>query len=116
MDEIAYNDIYEIETPAGWKSFDGIIKKTNKESIKLNFNDGTFIISSPNHLFKNIDNKLIKAKDFINHTIINKYGKLIICEKISKLPNQDLFDIFNINDDEHLFYSNNIISHNCGLA
>lgn len=116
MDEIAYNDIYEIETPTGWKSFDGIIKKNNKESIKLNFNDGTFIISSPNHLFKNIDNKLIKAKDFINHTIINKYGKLIICEKISKLPNQDLFDIFNINDDEHLFYSNNIISHNCGLA
>ena len=116
MQSIVLNDTYEIKTPFGWKDFKGIVKHSDKKSIKLKFNNNLTIISSPNHLFKNIDSELIEAKNCLNQTLITENGELIICIEIKETDSRDLFDILEIDGSEHLFYSNGLISHNCNLA
>ena len=114
--KIVTNYNYEILTPTGWAEFKSISKKHNCKCIKLIFNDGDYIISSKNHLFKDIDNKLIYAKDCKNKSFIDKFGKIKTCIDILKQNKQDLYDINFIDDSQHLYYTNNIISHNCNIA
>ena len=112
---IAINDQYEINTPNGWKDFKGVRSSKSNKCIKLIFDDESYIITSSNHLLKDIDGNFIESNSALNHTFIKK-DKLIVCKKIEKVGTKILYDIFDIQDNDHVYYTNDLISHNCHLA
>lgn len=110
---IQQNSDWEILTPTGWKNFKGIIKRRVKTAVKLSFND-KWLICSNNHLLINIDQKPIQAKKCLNETFVIN-GIPHICTKIEYHNAKTLYDVFEV-DNGNVYFSNNIISHNCSVA
>jgi hypothetical protein len=103
---------HKILSPEGLVSFFGINKITKDSYIHLKFSNGNELKCSLDHPLSTIDG-IIKAKDLDKFTeIYTKDGGCFL--KKSKIIEQqiDLYDIVNSGID-HLYYSNNIVSHNC---
>lgn len=109
---VVLNTDYKIESPEGFCDFLGINKITKPSYLHLKFTDGRELKCSNDHPIMTIDG-IIKAKDLDKKTEV--LTKDIGCFLISKrhIKKQiDLFDIVNSGND-HLYYTNGIISHNC---
>jgi len=103
---------HKILSPEGLVSFFGINKITKDSYIHLKFSNGNELKCSLDHPLSTIDG-IIKAKDLDKFTeIYTKDGGCFL--KKSKIIDKqiDLYDIVNSGID-HLYYSNDIISHNC---
>ena len=103
---------HKILSPEGLVSFFGINKITKDSYIHLKFSNGNELKCSLDHPLSTIDG-IIKAKDLDKFTeIYTKDGGCFL--KKSKIIEQqiDLYDIVNSGID-HLYYSNDIVSHNC---
>jgi hypothetical protein len=103
---------HKILSPEGLVSFFGINKITKNSYIHLKFSNGNELKCSLDHPLSTIDG-IIKAKDLDKFTeIYTKDGGCFL--KKSKIIEQqiDLYDIVN-SGINHLYYSNDIISHNC---
>lgn len=103
---------HKILSPEGLVSFFGINKITKDNYIHLKFSNGNELKCSLDHPLSTIDG-IIKAKDLDKFTeIYTKDGGCFL--KKSKIIEKqiDLYDIVN-SGTEHLYYSNEIISHNC---
>jgi hypothetical protein len=103
---------HKILSPEGLVSFFGINKITKDSYIHLKFSNGNELKCSLDHPLSTIDG-IIKARDLDKFTeIYTKNGGCFL--KKSKIIEQqiDLYDIVNSGID-HLYYSNDIISHNC---
>lgn len=97
---------YEILTPSGFKDFDGI-KVSEKETIRLCFTDGTYLICTPTHKLKQrfswVDAKSIKPNSKLNN-------KKVVSVSLNKI--QMVFDPVNVSGD-HSYISAGVTSHNC---
>jgi len=104
-------DEIEILTPTGFKSFDGIQKLT-KYCVNIKTKNHS-LICSIDHPLKTTSG-IIKAKELTtNNYIMTKTGK----EKITDISDAGLKDVYSILEVEnHLYYTNDIISHNCNFA
>ena len=103
---------HKILSPEGLVSFFGINKITKDSYIHLTFTNGNELKCSLDHPLSTIEG-IIKAKDLDKFTeIYTKDGGCFL--KKSKIIKKqiDLYDIVNSGND-HLYYSNNIVSHNC---
>lgn len=103
---------HKILSPEGLVSFFGINKITKDSYIHLKFSNGNELKCSLDHPLSTISG-IIKAKDLDKFTeIYTKDGGCFL--KKSKIIEQqiDLYDIVN-SGINHLYYSNNIVSHNC---
>lgn len=105
---------YEIETPDGWKEIEFLVKKKNKECYKFSTELKLELKCSNEHqILTNHDWK--KAQDIqIGNTILTKNGVDIIKSK-EYLGIKNTFDL-RIKSDQNRYYTNNIISHNCGKS
>ena len=96
----------KVKTPSGFKSFSGIQKVYKPFYHWIIFDDGTEIKCSNNHSFgeEQIKASMIKVDDFLQ-------GKKVVYSEIveEKIYLYDLLDV----GEDNLYYSNNIISHNC---
>ena len=103
---------WEIYTDTGWKSFTGIIKKENTNSLKLKFDDGTELICSEEHELLSNSGTFITAKKSRYKKIIsdNGYKKVISVKKHKKIDTYDVTDV-----DGSRYYTNSIVSHNCNM-
>ena len=110
----AENIDYEILTPTGWEDFHGISRTENKSTIKIILEDGNFVISTKGHYFF-IDNKKMKAEDLkVNDFIDTKNGPIKIVEINEHSANSVVYDIINVDNNNHQFIVNdNIITKNC---
>lgn len=90
------NNKYEILTPSGWKNFTGIQEVKKVGQTRLPDYCGN-LICSPNHKIL-YNNSFVYAKDLAD-------SKTIYDEEFTYY---DLLDV-----EEHLYYTNKIISHNC---
>jgi hypothetical protein len=106
------NKNYKILTPKGYESFFGVNKIKKNKYIHLVFEDGNELKCSLDHPLSTIDG-IVRAKDLNKTTeIYTKNGGTFLKNyKIIK-KEVELYDIVNSGDD-HLYYSNNIVSHNC---
>ena len=96
------NEIYEIMTPDGWKDFDGIDLKNNKDLYKITLEDDSSFTSTLDHHFF-VDGEKTKIDNLsVNDKIDTLNGKKKIKEK--KLHRNDIvYDIINVNNDNHNF-------------
>ncbi len=104
----------EVLTPSGFKSFDGIIKNTKQEYIKIILVDNTYLICSVDHLILIENDEFKFAKNLsINDYIFTETG----LQKIESIEYHkdkiDLYDLTNVQDINHTYYTNGIASHNC---
>lgn len=95
-----------VKTPTGFKSFSGIQKVYKPFYHWIIFEDGTEIKCSENHSFgsEKIKASTIKVDDVLQ-------GKKITYNEIVE-EGIYLYDLLDVGED-NLYYSNNIISHNC---
>lgn len=107
MQEIKYTNSYEILTEDGFKDFDGIVK-SNKETVKILFTDGSNIITSTTHRFKT-DVGYKKSEEYV----VGDYIQNREIYSIEKHGVIEVFDPLNVDGDEYI--SNNLISHNCSF-
>jgi hypothetical protein len=108
----ATNTEYEILTPAGWEDFEGIFlnKNTNKQSRKIIFSDGSYIVATDEHrFFKN--RQEVKVKNLqITDALDSDTGprEIISIEEIILV---DTYEIFNATN--HVIIANGVFSHQC---
>lgn len=102
------NSRYKILTPSGFQSFDGIIKN-KRNTIQISFVDDSNIIVTENHRFIDNDKEII-AGLLSNGDVLN--GKIIV--DIISYGEIDVYDPINV-DNGNLYYSNDLISHNCSF-
>ena len=95
-----------VNTPSGFKSFSGIQKVYKPFYHWIIFDDGSEIKCSDNHSFgeEQIKASMIKVDDFLQ-------GKKVVYNEIVE-EEVYLYDLLDVGED-NLYYSNNIISHNC---
>ena len=100
------NKDIKVKTPDGFKYFSGIQKVYKPFYHWLIFDDGTEIKCSDNHSFgkEKIKASTIKVGDILQ-------GKRVVYNEIVE-EGIYLYDLLDVGID-NLYYSNNIISHNC---
>lgn len=103
---IALNTSYEILTPTGWQDFIGI-KRSIKDTIKICFTDGTHTICTHDHTFM-CGHRQIRAASLLPAKTLGK--KTIV--SVSQHEILDVYDPINVAGG-NVYYSDDIISHNC---
>lgn len=105
--------IYQIETPDGWQDINFLVKKKKKKCFKIKTTNN-YLGCSNEHLVET-ETGWKKPEDLkINDEIFTKLGKekLIETQYIGKKSTYDL----QVNSSKHRYFTNNIISHNCGKS
>jgi hypothetical protein len=106
------NQDIKIETPNGYETFYGVNKIKKNQYIHLKFTNDEELKCSLDHPLSTIEG-IIKAKDLNKHIeIYTKTGGCFITSSEVIHEPIELFDIVNSGLD-HLYYANNIVSHNC---
>jgi hypothetical protein len=100
------NKNIKVKTPDGFRSFSGIQKVYKPFYHWIIFDDGSEIKCSDNHSFgkEKIKASTIKVDDLLQ-------GKKVVYNEIVE-EEIYLYDLLDVGED-NLYYSNNIISHNC---
>lgn len=108
MQNLVYNDSFEILTPSGWQDFSGV-KKDIKQTCLIKFTNGNQFECTLNHVF--IDkNKSISASSL-------KPGDIICDKKVVEIRlyrTIDVYDPLNVSNG-NLYYSEGLVSHNCAF-
>lgn len=108
---VVKNDHYEILTPSGWSSFDGVIKNSKK---------GLVTVDSINHTLSCTPNHRILTKDGFQEAralvpgveIITSSGSELITRISFDNSTNDVYDVKNV-QLKNTYFTNNIASHNC---
>jgi hypothetical protein len=102
----------KIHSPEGMVDFLGINKITKNSYIHLKFSNGSELKCSEDHPISTI-NGIVKAKDLDKTTEIHCIsGGCFVVSKRNINKKIDLYDIVN-SGTKHLYYSNDVVSHNC---
>jgi len=108
------NGKYEILSPEGFVDFLGV-QKLQKKTIEVLFSNNITLRGSMNHTIFDYDNNQIKLSELnIGNKIKSIDGFLEIIDIVHYDNETDVFDIIN-SGQLHLYYTNNIISHNCSF-
>ena len=108
------NGRYKILSPEGFVDFTGI-QKLKKTTIEISFNNGLGLRGSNNHIIYDYDSNEIMLKDIkVGHKIKSHDGVLEVIDVIVHDIETDVYDIID-SGSLHLYYTNNIISHNCNF-
>jgi hypothetical protein len=107
--------VYQIDTPDGWKDINFLVKKTDKECFDIKMEEGMELECSSSHnIFTNNGWKEAKDIDIQRDLIQTRNGmKKVISKKYSGI--KDTFDL-QVDSEESRYYSNDIVSHNCGKS
>lgn len=111
IDTIEISD-WEVETDTGWSDIKAIGKTIEYDEWVLTTEHGKELICADNHIVFNESNDEIFVKDLKQGDVIKtKSGneQVFSVKKTDKKSN--MFDL-QLDDDNHRFYSNNILSHN----
>ncbi len=104
--------VYEVETPQGWIEI-GDLKREDKECYLLRTDSGVSLGAGHDHLVEtqngwekvekiNIQQSLVKTRDGEDQVVAREYIGI-----------HKTFD-FEVLSNEHKYYANGVVSHNCG--
>lgn len=94
MQTVIQNSYYEVLTVEGWKSFDGLLKTDDRDTITIE-RAGNELICTPEHRIM-IKGEFVEARNLPHKNSIS----------------QSVFDLVNVEDTHH-YITNGITSHNC---
>ena len=116
MIELVKNSKYKVLTPSGFQSFSAIRALKKDEYYNIVFSNGKSIKCSTNHKFIR-DGIEIFAHDLEIGSFLDSKndGKVVVLSKTLESGEIFLYDLVNVNN-ESIFYSNDIVSHNCDFA
>lgn len=108
------NTNYEIQTPFGWKDFNGIVYTGKKHTLKITTSDGKQVICTPEHkLFVN-DKAIPAEKINLNDVLQTIDGKTHVVVGIEDHGVSECFDVVDVNNENHSYViENTLISSNC---
>ena len=104
---------YQVDTPDGWKNINFLVKKKNKEGCHLWIGDHELKCSVSHKILTDDGWKAaeeVKEQDKIETR--NGVKKVIAKEFIGEI---DTFDL-QVDSEESRYYSNDVVSHNCGKS
>lgn len=106
------NSRFEILTPDGWSSFDGISRTIRNDLCRL-FIENASLKCTSNHRLLMADGTFKEARHLQEGDyVLTKYGHSRLL-RIELLSSQEyVFDAFEV-EKGHSFYTNDFISHNC---
>lgn len=104
---------FEIECPTGWEKINVFYDRGERDSVSFVVN-GIETICSEDHKFLN-EKGWKKAVEFDEGEIIRTKNGLKPVESIKRIGKRKVYDLW-IESDEHAYYSNGLISHNCGKS
>jgi len=108
------NTQYEILTPSGFQSFDGIRQKTSTVH-RVSLSDGTAAVMTPEHLVLAAGKLWVAVKDILPGTrLLTKEERVISVVAVSRLYVEQVFDPVNVANGA-LYDSGVLISHNCSF-
>lgn len=112
VDVLVKNDKgYQILTDSGWESFDGLIDKGKKQTLLLQL-ECTSIVLTPDHgVFVNSKSKVEARTLKPRQLIFTDSGKQRVVS-ISLQQTENVYDILNAGKNKR-FYANNILCSNC---
>lgn len=103
--------VFEIECPTGWEKINVFYDRGERDSVEFSTDEKSIICSEDHKFFGDTNWK--KAIDFnIGDSVRTKNGIKQI-KSIKKIGKVHVYDLW-IDSDEHAYYSNDFISHNCG--
>jgi hypothetical protein len=113
MNNIKKISEWEIETPDGFKDFEGIIESKHIVSYNIVLNNKIKIRATEDHLFLT-KSGIVLAKDLeVGNLLILKNG-IDKIKSIDIIEEEEIFyDIINVNSKDNLYYANDITVHNC---
>ena len=117
------NGKYEVLTPTGWKSFDGVSRqtKTSLETIELTLTDGSWLRCSSGHqVVARVGAETSEQGDVpvcVLHEsdqvlTVNGWSDIVSIKQGAGNESVDLFDLVNV-DGGLRYITNGIASHNC---
>lgn len=109
------NNKYQILSNVGFVDFDGITTVKKNNSVHITTSDGRLIISSEDHPHI-VNSKVVMAKHVMKGDILSTdNGECHVADVFTKNGEVLLYDIINVKND-HLFYANGILTHNCDCS
>lgn len=105
---------WEIETPYGWKSFEGVVKKSiDSKLVRIKFTDGSGLNCSEGHGIFTFEGDITFAKDIkIGDIISGKNGPLIVKSIEITGESTEFYDLYKVDNFRRCYYTENIASHN----
>lgn len=106
------NSRYEVNTPTGWESFEGIQKLTRNTQYILRFNNNETLTCSSTHRVYTVRGWVMAHNLVIGDEVISSGGVLSLYNIHIEEGLFDFYDLLEVGKNKQ-YYTNTIISHNC---
>ena len=106
------NSRYEVNTPTGWESFEGIQKLTRNTQYILRFNNNEILTCSSTHRVFTVRGWAMANNLVVGDEVISSGGVLSLCNIHIEEGLFDFYDLLEVGKNKQ-YYTNTIISHNC---
>lgn len=109
----AKNNDLEVLTHQGYRTFSEIQKYSNRDAVKVTFDDGSSITTSTDHEFLCESGDFVFANKSVGNSIKSVRNSKVVesVEKLTELV--DLYDVCDVEGGTYL--TNDVVSHNCNL-
>jgi len=99
----------------GHQNFSGIRKTVHESYFKIEFTTGEIIKCTENHLFETLNGPITAQILTKNDELIHSENKTTFIKSKRRIKNK--FEAYDLVDVDHgsLYYTNNILSHNCSF-
>ncbi len=110
-DEISYNlSKLKVLSTDGFVEFESILDQGIRSTLKITFNDKSYIICTPDHKFL-IENSYWELAE--NLKVFDILSDKMIVD-IEEYSDMQVYDLFNVGTC-HNYYANGVINHNCSF-
>ena len=105
-------DDYEILTPSGWSSIKNVIKTVPYKVWMIQTNTGKTLSCADDHILIDENNEEVFVKDLQLSSKIKTIDGIESIDLIGEFPiEENMYDV-EVDDNEHLLYTNGFVSHN----
>ena len=107
---------WEVETPTGWTPLNHIMRTIPYEVWRITFTDRNHIEGADTHILIDAEGREVFLKDCKpGDSIRSRNGVSTVSFVDQLLFLQEMFDL-DLNDTDHVFWTNDVLSHNCVLS
>ena len=102
---------WEIETPTGWVPVSKSYKTVEYDVYEIETDNGLKLSGADTHIVMDSSNNEVFTKDSLGVELSTKHGPSKVISVINTGRREHMYD-FTVNSDEHVYYTNDILSHN----